>query len=474
MPRSPDVHFESRTSRQRASIDFADHLTNARLCFSCAYLVVDKSPELINPEDDRTPANAMIDTPLTSESVLDNEQPAGSTSLDSSPMQSTFDALISNAPAADPQSLTPYRLQLEGRRRLNTLERIRERHQSQEPNPLTPQQQQLQNEYTLKPEEVQDPIIRRALERFDEKSRSLAQLKPTNYDNIQDPITRRALMRLETNLKRTMPSNPPAPDSNGTWYTNNYTLGSLQPQPDHRPSRYADLSMGNGRVSHMPIQPRGSSTDMLDLTNSTLSNDEQNMPPPVRLPTQPMYTASNTNHQAPLSLRQRSRSEDMLSSKELSLGPTANLDDNDSNQLQRNHSSDRLQSAPSADEPAPPDSDFSLPTTLVKSLDPNFVRTNEASINYATPTQSYSAYTCEYTRPRLNHSLASSKSELTSPGNLDRSNDMGYSTSSSSAFAPVHPSTNNYYSQPPLPIPSYGSAYTNNNLHQTPYSDDPM
>ena len=205
---------------------------------------------------------------------------------------------------------------------------------------------------------------------------------------------------------------------------------------------------------------------------SITSNDEQNMPP-VRLSTQPMYNTSN-NHQAPLSLRQRSRSEDMLSSKELSLGPTANLDDNNSNPLQRNHSSDRLQLAPSTDEPAAHDSEFSLPTTLVKSLEPNFVRTNEASINYATPTQSYSAYTCEYTRPRLNHSLTSSKSELTSPGNLDRSNDMGYSTSSSSAFAPVHPSTNNYYSQPPLPLPSYGSAYTNNNLHQTPYSDDPM
>ena len=27
-----------------------------------------------------------------------------------------------------------------------------------------------------------------------------------NYDQIQDPVTRRALMRLESNLKRTIPS----------------------------------------------------------------------------------------------------------------------------------------------------------------------------------------------------------------------------------------------------------------------------
>ncbi|CAF4188136.1 unnamed protein product, partial [Rotaria magnacalcarata] len=91
-------------------------------------------------------------------------------------------------PSTEQQTLSPYRLQLEGRRRLNTLERMRDRHENRESNSAT---QQFQNTYTVKPEELQDPIVRRALERFDEKSRSLAQTKSTNYDDIQDPITRR-------------------------------------------------------------------------------------------------------------------------------------------------------------------------------------------------------------------------------------------------------------------------------------------
>ena len=156
-------------------------------------------------------------------SEVDNSNSLPAPSIDSTSTNSSLNTVISCS-STEQQSLTPYRLQLEGRRRLNTLERIRERRQNQQsndaPQPPAPtpppppqppplQQLQFQNEYTLKPEDLQDPIIRRALERFDEKSRSLAQSKTANYDDIQDPITRRALMRLDSNLKRTIPSNPP-------------------------------------------------------------------------------------------------------------------------------------------------------------------------------------------------------------------------------------------------------------------------
>lgn len=127
-------------------------------------------------------------------------QAENSNSLLNSSQDSSLNTIISHS-SSEQQPFTPYRLQLEGRRRLNTLERMRNRQQSHDTSLPLP------NDYTVKPEELQDPIIRRALERFDEKSRTLTQSKPTNYDDIQDPITRRALMRLETNLKRTMPSN---------------------------------------------------------------------------------------------------------------------------------------------------------------------------------------------------------------------------------------------------------------------------
>jgi hypothetical protein len=366
------------------------------------------------------------------------------------------------APSSDQQSVSPYSLHLEGRRRLNTLERIRERRQSHDSNNSTsPQQQHLQNEYTIKPEELQDPIIRRALERFDEKSRTLAQAKPMNYDEIQDPITRRALMRLETNLKRTIPSNPTLTnhDSNETWYRNNYPIGSLHSNNDN----------------HLPPYPNSA----LPYINSTTEHDV----PTIRVPTYPVYSQSN-NQQHPISFRQRSRSEDMLSSRDLSVGQITTLDnDNDLSQLQRNHSSHQLpqqqQETPSlsTNEITSNETGIPLPNTIIKSLDPNFIRTQEASVNYATPTQTYSAYSCEYTRPHRNQSLEPTRSELSSRNfhqPPQQENVIQYSTPSSSAFTPVHPSTNNYYPQQPLPTPSYSSLYTSNNLNQTPYSDDPM
>jgi len=367
------------------------------------------------------------------------------------------------APSSDQHSVSPYSLHLEGRRRLNTLERIRERRQSHDSNNSTsPQQQQhLQNEYTIKPEELQDPIIRRALERFDEKSRSLAQAKPMNYDEIQDPITRRALMRLETNLKRTIPSNPTLTnhDSNETWYRNNYPIGSLHSNNDN----------------HLTSYPNSA----LPYINSTTEHDV----PTIRVPTYPVYSQSN-NQQQPISFRQRSRSEDMLSSRDISGGQITTLDnDNDLSQLQRNHSSHQLpqqqQETPSlsTNEVTSNEIGIPLPNTIIKSLDPNFIRTQEASVNYATPTQTYSAYSCEYTRPHRNQSLESTRSELSSRNfhqPPQQENVIQYSTPSSSAFTPVHPSTNNYYPQQPLPTPSYTSLYTSNNLNQTPYSDDPM
>jgi hypothetical protein len=214
-------------------------------------------------------------------------------------------------------------------------------------------------------------------------------------------------------------------------------------------------------------------------TNNILSNNEQDIPP-MRVPLQPVYVTTN-NHQPPqqpISARQRSRSADMLSTKDLSIGHTTNLDENEVSPLQRNHSSEELQQQ----EPSVfNETDFPVTTTIIQSLDPNFIRTTEASVNYQTPTQSYAAYSCEYTRPHQNQLITSPQPEsLSSPRNLQQpqqpENEIQYSNSSSaaSAFTLVHPLTNNSYSQRPLPTPSYNSMYTSNNLNQTPYSDDPM
>ena len=97
-----------------------------------------------------------------------------STSNDNSMMNDSFNMHYSST---ELPAIKPYGFQLESRRRLNTLERMRERRQSRmiiikiliieslDTNDEQ-QQQRIQKEYALKPEEVQDPIIRRALERF--------------------------------------------------------------------------------------------------------------------------------------------------------------------------------------------------------------------------------------------------------------------------------------------------------------------
>ena len=398
-----------------------------------------------------------------------------------------------------PTSLTgstspmPYHIQLEGRRRLNTLERLRERRQSREAlDTIEQQQQPIHNDYTVKTDDVQDPIIRRALERFDEKNRALTQTKSTDYDDIQDPITRRALMRLESNLKRANPPPPPPPptETNDTWYTNNYTLGSLQPSND-RPSRYADISQSPAvnKATYVSAHPR------YGVPSSTEVSTEQQIIG-ARVPAQPLHTSVNSYSQ-PISFRQRSRSEDMLASRDLSIGQTTDLDQAvtstaaDASQLQRNRSSNEIPIS----QPG-----FQLPSTIIKAIEPNFVRTTESSVSYATPTQTYSSYSCEYTRPRRaligtsSEASATVKQEptaLPAPKYVPQQTEISRPTpyrpavetqyQPSSAFAPVRaaPSvptttTSNYYNQPPIPTPSYGSAYTPAAPHQTSYAEDPM
>jgi hypothetical protein len=425
--------------------------------------------------------------------VVDNKSTANDEQIVNDTIMSNENNLQTSS--IEQSGITPYRFQLEGRRRLNTLERMRERRQSHESLDQPDEKiQQIKNDYTLKPEEVQDPIIRRALERFDEKNRTLAQTKSMNYDEIQDPITRRALMRLESNLKRTI---PPAPstttnNSNENWYTENYTLGSLQPTND-RLSRYNDSTQppllnnnNNNRTKYISVHQHYCTPSSNELSDLSTTN-EQDIPV-MRVPTQPIYVTSNNQ---PLTLRQRSRSEDMLSSKDLVIGQTTNLDDVDTSpssttQLQRNRSSNEI---------ALNDSNYLLPSTLIKSLEPNFVRTTESSISYATPTQTYSAYSCEYTRPRRNPLITSPETSTTykqetnqlppppPPTYSQQQNDIQRPTpyrptQSSSAFTPMQSSTTtstgNYYSQQPLPT-SYNSMYnTSNNLNQSSFNEDPM
>ena len=358
--------------------------------------------------------------------------------------------------------ITPYRFQIEGRRGLNTLERMRERRQSREVlDTPDEKQQQLQNDYTLKPEEVQDPIIRRALERFDEKNRTIAQTKSMNYDEIQDPITRRALMRLESNLKRTIP--PSSTNPSDTWYTENYTLGSLQP------TRYTDSSsLATTKPKYISVHQHYCTPSSNELTETSTVHNEQDLAV-THTPAQPIYLTSNNQ---PLSLRQRSRSEDMLSSRDLTIGQTTNLDEVDtSSQLQRNRSSNEI---------ALNESKYLIPNTLIQTLEPNFVRTTESSVSYVTPTQTYSAYSCEYTRPRRNNLGTSSETSSTySQPQNDIQRPTPYRPSQTgSTFTPIQTSTatttSNYYPQQPLPTSSYGSTYTSNNLPPTPYSEDPM
>ena len=411
---------------------------------------------------------------MTNENSCNNEVDI-SNSLHAPSLDHLSNTVISNSSTEQQLSVTPYRLQLEGRRRLNTLERIRARHQNQESTelhqpPPPPAQLQLQNEYTLKPEDYQDPIIRRALERFDEKSRSLMQAKAPTYDDIQDPITRRAVMRLESNLKRTMPSNPPVNNTEleNTWFTNNYTLGTLQSNNDPRFARYPESPASltsNSKPTHVSAHQRFASTSSTDMSEAASANHDPDIPI-LRVPTQPVYVTSNPP-QPPISFRQRSRSEDMLASRELSLSQENNLDEQQTDDdLQRNHSSDELHQ----EVFAPNEMNMSLPNTMSQPLDSNFVRSAEKSVNYNTPAQSYSAYSCEYTRPYQDQSLNSSQSEHFSPRNIQQQPQHPNEIQLSSAFQSVHPPTNNFYPPPP----AYQSTYAPNNPHQTPYSDDPM
>ena len=373
---------------------------------------------------------------------------------------------------------------------------MRERRQSRESLDTNDEQQQqrIQKEYALKPEEVQDPIIRRALERFDENNRRFIQAKSMNYDQIQDPVTRRALMRLESNLKRTIPST--INGSNEAWYTENYTLGSLQPTND-RLSRYSSSSQSptsNNRAKYISVhQPSCMpiSNEPSDVNTTTFTN-EHNIPI-MHVPTQAVYDISNSHHQQqqPTSLRQRSRSEDVLASRDLTIGQTTNVDGVDmSSELQRNCSSNEI----TLNELG-----FRLPATLIKSIEPNFVRTTESSVSYTTPTQTYSAYSCEYTRPHRNSLLTSTETSAIPKHETNRSSSPKYSqqeqneiqrpipyrssvgnqheTQYSSAFEPARSSTstaNNYYSQQSLPNSSYSSIYPSENLNSTSYSEDPM
>ncbi|CAF5147954.1 unnamed protein product, partial [Rotaria sp. Silwood1] len=297
---------------------------------------------------------------MTSEIDLKNEKESLSLislpSTDKSIISSPLNVVTTQSSLTEEPVIKPYGFQLEGRRRLNALEVMRERRQSREfldkmeleKQQQQQQQQQLQNEYTIKAEEVQDPIVRRALERYDEKNRKLIQTKSVNYDDIQDPITRRALMRLESNLKRVMPPPPPPSttinDSNENWYTENYTLGSLQPTND-RLSRYNNSFQSptlNNRTKYISVHQRyctPSSNEISDLstTNNLMSSSEHDLPI-TYVPTQSIYVTSNNQQQKqPSNIRQRSRSEDMLTSRDLTIGQTTNLDDVDtSSQLQRN------------------------------------------------------------------------------------------------------------------------------------------
>jgi hypothetical protein len=181
----------------------------------------------------------------------------------------------------------------------------------------------------------------------------------------------------------------------------------------------------------------------------------------------------------------------MLSSRDLTIGQTTNLDDVDTSaQLQRNRSSNEI---------AVNEAGSLMPNSLIKVLEPNFVRTTESSVSYATPTQTYSAYSCEYIRPRRNLPGSSTSetsttykpesSPLPSSKYSQPQNDIQRPTpyrpaQPTSAFAPIQssvatttttPTPSNYYSQQPLPTtPSYSSMYSSNNLNQTQYTEDPM
>jgi hypothetical protein len=428
----------------------------------------------------------MIDASFTSESSFENGiETSKSLNVDAIDDRSShlFETPISSSLSSSSeqqQALAPYRLQLEGRRRLNTLERIRERRQNTD-NDTDQLQQQIQQDYTLKPEEVQDPIIRRALERFDEKNRALTQAKPTNYDDIEDPITRRALMRLETNLKRAMPPTSTAinhamampSDVQENWFTNSYTLGSLQSHIDQRFLHTNDASLPppvpNHKTSHVSMHQRFSSASSSD---NKIFDGEHSLST-AHAPIPSMNTTSNHECQQPtVNVRQRSRSQDMLATKDLSFVQTTDFDDNRHGQLQRNYSSNDLPQDESSLMTATGNdtihqSDLSSSTATIKSQDYNNGLTTKPSASYIESTNTsvdHDAIHSYADQTSLN------TSDLVTSRNLHRHNDL----STSSAFVSVPPSTNAYYSQQALPAPSYTAAYISNSTNQTNYSDDPM
>lgn len=350
--------------------------------------------------------------------------------------------------SSESQSITPYRLQLEGRRRLNTLERFRERRQNIDLQQYT--QPPPPTDYNMKTEEIQDPIIRRALERFDEQNRALSQLKPNNYDEVQDPITRRALMRLESNLKRTIPSSS-SDLSHESSFTNSYTLGSLHSPSDARLMRptVTDASLPppvpNHKPSHLSVHQRFCS----NLSNHTadflpseqvLLNGDPTMPLMRLSAGQPIYVASNF----PIhSVRQRSRSEDFIATRDLTLHQTK-----ESEEMNSSDDHPSTPTVPSATRPEDPihqseSSESTMPMTNAQPSDGD-VTVEECDV-----------------QPLI---------DACSLRNSHLSNDHG-----SSAFIPVHSSANPYYSQQNLPnASSYTAMYTPNNANQAPYTDDPM
>ncbi|CAF0953181.1 unnamed protein product, partial [Didymodactylos carnosus] len=501
-------------------------------------------------DSERSLENSITENSVSTNSSL-NTIMSNSNNTDTM-ITSTASLILNESPPPQPSSsliqpLAPYRLQLEGRRRLNTLDRIKERRQSKENNiddthsSIESSVSQLQSEYTIKPEELQDPIIRRALERFDEKSRTLAQSKSMNYDDIQDPITRRALTRLESNFKRTNifpPSLPPTNPSSFVqmdhtqdripvdtgWYTNSYTMGTLQPQStiaddslsynNHNRTSRCPTDNGNNKTTYVSVHQRFCASSDNDQQQSLAERDI----PVLRVPTHPVYVSSSQQQQQqqptsqeersqPIiqnsSLRQRSRSEDMLSTKqlELTIGQTSNIDldnendssheiqkttsssvNNDERQLIRNRSSDNLQS--SSELVTNPNDKFLLPRSMITSLESNFVRTTESSLHYATPTKSYSAYSCEYTRPHRNllttdstttQPTAAIASEKVSPRNttdyLERSSSA--SSQRSQPSIPQNYQTANANNQQSHPPSQYNNTYNNNN-HSSNFQQQPQ
>lgn len=429
----------------------------------------------------RSELNKMnTETSMTSENGLENgaETSISATTTTTTTNDNSINTVISVPSTVNDQTvLTPYRHHIEGRRRLNTVDRIRERHQSVDSSMNLQHNSSLQNQYSMKNEDVQDPIIRRALERFDEQNRVLQQLKPSTFDDVQDPITRRALMRLETNLKRTMPQSSTnqtrnfyEPDADNNWsnMTNNYTMTTSQMNPEQRFSRMSDAALPppipNHRSHFSTHQryPTASNGYINDYSNGQAMPTDDHRWSAFRNNPQSMLTGSNHPTQIPIHFRQRSRSEDPLSSKELSIGLTSDLNHVSTEENQRNQTANEIIQTMEVDASAshknlinPNENNSSSITDALQTCSmSDQAQTNEEFIDDVIPIQSENQFSTEYQYAQMDQSNQYSRNP--------------------SAFVPVHPSSTNYYSQQTLPTNSYSSMYSSNNLQQTPYSDDPM